>query len=169
MTDRPERLTHLGSGGEARMVDVSAKPDTARSATARGSIRMAPATLEAIRAGNLKKGDVFSVARLAGIMAAKRTPELVPLCHPVPLHDIQVDVTVDEGLPGLTVSATARTVGKTGVEMEAIVAVSVSLVTIYDMAKALERGMVISNIVLVDKSGGVTGAPSSLDGTRSAR
>ncbi|MHB0950151.1 MAG: cyclic pyranopterin monophosphate synthase MoaC [Gemmatimonadaceae bacterium] len=156
----PGQLTHLDAQGTARMVDVSAKPDTERVARATGAIRMAEATLRAIQAGNLKKGDVLGVARIAGIMAGKRTAELVPLCHPIALHDLQVAITVDEGLPGLRVSATARTVGKTGVEMEAIVAASVALITIYDMAKALDRGMVITDIVLAEKSGGVTRAPS---------
>lgn len=169
MSADPRGLTHLGAEGEARMVDVSAKPDTVRTARATGAIRMKPDTLEAIRAGNLKKGDVVGVARVAGIMAAKRTSDLVPLCHPIPLHDIQVEVALDPALPGITVSATTRTIGKTGVEMEAIVAVTVTLVTIYDMAKALDREMVITDIVLADKSGGVSGTASSLDGTRSAR
>ncbi len=165
----PAELTHLDARGSARMVDVSAKPDTERVARATGAIRMAAATLQAIREGNLKKGDVLGVARIAGIMAGKRTAELVPLCHPVALHDLQVEIAFDEGLPGLRVSATARTVGKTGVEMEAIVAASVALITIYDMGKALDRDMVITDIVLAEKSGGVTRPRQDLDGTRSAR
>ncbi len=151
------RLTHVDDAGAASMVDVSAKPDTAREAEAEGAIRMEPATLAAIRGNAIAKGDVLSVARLAGIMGAKRTAELIPLCHPVPLHDVQVAITVDERLPGLRVRAVARTVGKTGVEMEAIVAVTTALVTIYDMAKAIDRGMEIGQIVLLRKSGGRRG------------
>ena len=151
-------LTHVGPGGEARMVDVSAKAETERFARAAGLIRMAPATLEAILANAVAKGDVLSVARLAGIMAAKRTAELIPLCHPLPLSDVQVTIVPDLGLPGLHVEATARTVGRTGVEMEAITAVSVTLITVYDMAKALDKLMVISDIRLLEKRGGRSGS-----------
>jgi cyclic pyranopterin phosphate synthase len=139
------------------MVDVSAKPVTARWARATGSIRMQPATLAAIRANDLAKGDALGVARIAGIMAAKRTAELIPLCHPLPLTDITVDITVDESLPGLRVAATAKTAAQTGVEMEAIVAVSVTLVTVYDMAKAVDKSMVIGEISLAEKAGGRSG------------
>ena len=150
-------LTHVDADGRARMVDVSDKPVSARMARATGSIRMQRATLDAIRANALAKGDVLGVARLAGIMAAKRTAELIPLCHPIALTDLQVDITIDESLPGLQVEATAKTAAQTGVEMEAIVAVSVSLVTVYDMAKAVDRGMVIGEISLAEKVGGRSG------------
>jgi cyclic pyranopterin phosphate synthase len=139
------------------MVDVSDKPVSARMARATGSIRMQRSTLEAIRANALAKGDALGVARLAGIMAAKRTSELVPLCHPIALTDLRVDITVDESLPGLHVEATAKTAAQTGVEMEAIVAVSVSLITVYDMAKAVDRSMVIGEISLAEKVGGRSG------------
>ena len=150
-------LSHLDAEGRARMVDVSAKPVTARWARATGSIRMQPATLAAIRANELAKGDALGVARIAGIMAAKRTADLIPLCHPLPLTDITVDITVDESLPGLRVDATAKTAAQTGVEMEAIIAVSVTLVTVYDMAKAVDKSMVIGEISLAEKAGGRSG------------
>lgn len=150
-------LTHVGPDGEARMVDVSAKHETERVARARGAIRMHAATLAAIRANEVKKGDVISVARVAGIMGGKRTAELIPLCHPIALSDLQVDILPDDALPGLRVEATARTVGRTGVEMEAITAVSVTLITIYDMAKALDKEMQITDICLVEKRGGRSG------------
>jgi cyclic pyranopterin phosphate synthase len=139
------------------MVDVSAKPDSARMARATGWISMSRATHDAIAANAVKKGDVLSVARLAGIMAAKRTADLIPLCHPLPLTDISVEVTTDSALPGVRVEAVARTVGKTGVEMEALTATSVALLTVYDMAKAMDRAMVIGDISLAEKSGGVSG------------
>lgn len=139
------------------MVDVSDKPVSVRWARATGSIRMRPETLTAIRANAVAKGDVLGVARLAGIMAAKRTSELIPLCHPIPLSDITVDITFDDALPGLRVEATAKTAAQTGVEMEAIVAVSVTLVTVYDMAKAVDRSMVIGEISLAEKVGGRSG------------
>ncbi|GAC1516900.1 MAG: cyclic pyranopterin monophosphate synthase MoaC [Gemmatimonadaceae bacterium] len=151
------RLSHVSSGGDARMVDVGSKPDTSRVARASGVIRMDGKTLQAIRGNEVAKGDVITVARVAGIMAAKRTADLIPLCHPVPLTDVQVTVVPDDGLPGLRVEATAKAVGKTGVEMEAIVAVSVTLITVYDMAKALDRAMQIGDIVLLSKSGGKSG------------
>jgi cyclic pyranopterin phosphate synthase len=162
-------LSHVGPSGEARMVDVSAKPETARRATARGAIRMSRATLEAICSNQIRKGDVLNVARIAGIMAAKRTSDLIPLCHPLPIHDVQMAIRPDDGLPGLRAEATVATSGKTGVEMEAITAVAIALVTVYDMAKAIDRQMVIEDIVLVAKSGGQSGDFASLDGTRSAR
>jgi cyclic pyranopterin phosphate synthase len=151
-------LSHVGPEGEARMVDVGAKPDTARAARAAGEIRMSSETLEAIRSNALAKGDVVAVARVAGVMAAKRTAELIPLCHPLPLTDVDVRIAVDESLPGLRVEATARTVGKTGVEMEALTAVSVTLLTIYDMAKSLDKRMRIGSIRLLEKSGGRSGS-----------
>ena len=169
MTDRsPHRLSHVASDGSARMVDVGAKPETVRMARVTGRIRMQPATLDAIRQNALGKGDVIGVARLAGIMAAKRTAELIPLCHPLALTDISVELAMDAELPGLRVEVVARTVGRTGVEMEALTAASVALLTIYDMAKGMDRGMVIGDISLAAKSGGASGDYASLDGTGSA-
>jgi cyclic pyranopterin monophosphate synthase len=150
-------LTHLDESGRARMVDVGDKPDTDRTAVARGEVHMRPETLELIRQGAIKKGDVLSVAQIAGVMAAKRTSELIPLCHPVPLHQVTVDLELDESLPGVRITALARTSGKTGVEMEALTAVSVAALTIYDMAKAAEKTMKIQNIRLVEKHGGRSG------------
>ena len=147
------------------MVDVSAKPETHRRAVARGSIRMSAATLEAIRRNQIQKGDVLGVARVAGIMAAKRTAELIPLCHPLPIHDVQIELTADEALPGIRAEASVATSAKTGVEMEAITAVAIALVTVYDMAKAMDREMVIGDIVLAAKSGGLSGDFASLVGT----
>lgn len=157
MTDKEPRLTHVSPDGSARMVDVSAKPATARTARARGSIRMNSAAFEAIRSHRIAKGDVLSVARVAGIMAAKKTADLVPLCHPLALDDIQVDFEEAPDLPGFRAVSLARTVGRTGVEMEAIVAVTVALVTVYDMAKSADKGMVIGDISLVEKTGGTKG------------
>lgn len=151
------RLTHIGDAGEARMVDVSAKPESERFARARGAIRMERATLDAIMAETIAKGDVIGVARIAGIMAAKRTADLIPLCHPLPLTDVQVALVPDESLPGLRVDATVRTLGRTGVEMEAIVAASVTLITVYDMAKSHDKGMCITDVHLVEKRGGKSG------------
>lgn len=151
------KLTHLDEHGRARMVDVGAKPDTERLALAKGEVLMQKATLDLIRAGNLKKGDVLTVAQLAGIMAAKRTSELIPLCHPLPLTKIDVDLSLDESLPGVLITATVKTTGKTGVEMEALTAVSVAALTVYDMAKAAEKTMKIQNIRLVEKHGGQSG------------
>jgi cyclic pyranopterin phosphate synthase len=150
-------LSHIDEQGRARMVDVSHKDATARMARATGVIRMQSETLDAIRANAVAKGDVLGVARLAGIMAAKRTAELIPLCHPLPLTDVSVDITFDDTLPGLRVEATAKTAAQTGVEMEAIVAVSVTLVTVYDMAKAVDKSMVIGEISLAEKVGGRSG------------
>jgi cyclic pyranopterin phosphate synthase len=150
-------LTHVGPDGAARMVDVSGKPSTMRQAIADGVIRMGAETLAAIRGNQLKKGDVLAVARVAGVMAAKRTAELIPLCHPVPLDDLQIAIENDDGLPGIRVTATARSTGRTGVEMEALVAVTAALLTIYDMAKAVDRGMVIGEVALVRKTGGARG------------
>jgi cyclic pyranopterin phosphate synthase len=150
-------LSHVDAEGRARMVDVSGKEITVRMARATGSIRMRPETLDAIRANAIAKGDVLGVARVAGIMAAKRTAELIPLCHPLPLTDVSVEITLDETLPGLRVEATAKTAAQTGVEMEALVAVSVTLVTVYDMAKAVDKSMVIGEISLAEKLGGGSG------------
>lgn len=151
------RLTHTDESGQARMVDVSAKNPSARVATATGAIRMAPATLDAIRTSSVGKGDVLSVARIAGVMAAKKTSDAIPLCHPIALTDVQVDFTLDESLPGVRVQVIAKTVERTGVEMEALHAASIALLTIYDMAKAIDRGMTITRIALQEKSGGVSG------------
>ena len=151
------RLTHTDDIGRARMVDVSSKNESVRLAVAAGAIRMAPSTLDAIRNNSLKKGDVLGVAKIAGIMAAKKTSETIPLCHPIALTDIQVEFTLDDSLPGVRVQTIARTVDKTGVEMEALNAAAVALLTIYDMAKAIDRGMSITSIALIEKSGGVSG------------
>ena len=150
-------LSHVDEEGKARMVDVSAKPVTTRMARATGSIQMRRETLDAIRSNTVAKGDVLGIARVAGIMAAKRTSELVPLCHPIALSDVSVDLTLDDALPGIRVEATAKTAAQTGVEMEAIMAVSVSLITVYDMAKALDKSMVIGAISLAEKVGGKSG------------
>ncbi|MGY6551935.1 MAG: cyclic pyranopterin monophosphate synthase MoaC [Erythrobacter sp.] len=149
------RLTHLDGEGAARMVDVGAKPETARRAIAAGRITMSDEALAAIREGNAPKGDVLSAARLAGIMAAKRTGELIPLCHPLGLEAVSVEFTF--GNDHIAATATASLTGKTGVEMEAMVAVSVALLTIYDMAKAIDKGMVIADVRLIEKSGGKSG------------
>ena len=150
-------LTHIGATGEANMVDVGDKAETTRTAIAEGNVVMRPETLALILSGNAKKGDVLGTARIAGIMAAKRTHELVPLCHPILLTKVSVVIEADEALPGLRVTALARVTGKTGVEMEALTAASVACLTIYDMAKAADRGMVISGIRLVEKTGGKSG------------
>ena len=139
------------------MVDVGHKPDTTRSAVARGEVRMKPDTLALIKAGNVKKGDVFGVARIAGIQAAKRTSDLIPLCHPIPLTHVDIDLLADEDESRVTIEATAKTTGKTGVEMEALTAVATAALTIYDMAKAVDRGMTIGAIQLVEKRGGQSG------------
>ncbi|WP_421925217.1 cyclic pyranopterin monophosphate synthase MoaC [Neoaquamicrobium sediminum] len=151
------RLTHLGASGEANMVDVGGKQETQRTAIAQGAVKMQPATLAMILAGDAKKGDVLGTARIAGIMAAKRTHELIPLCHPLLLTKVSVEIEPDDKLPGLRVTALARVTGKTGVEMEALTAASVACLTIYDMAKAADRAMTISDIRLVEKSGGKSG------------
>jgi cyclic pyranopterin phosphate synthase len=154
----PKRLSHLDASGRARMVDVTAKRDTKREAVARGSVRMQPETLALIQSGGVAKGDVLAVARLAGVMAAKRTHELIPLCHPLLLTDIDVSITPDEEESALQIEATVRTAGKTGVEMEALTAVSVAALTVYDMCKAADRGMRIEGIRLARKRGGKSGA-----------
>ena len=151
------KLTHIGAAGEAHMVDVGDKAETERTAIAEGFVMMKPETLTTILAGNAKKGDVLGVARIAGIMAAKKAHELIPLCHPLLLTKVSVDIEPEPSLPGLRVTALARVTGKTGVEMEAMTAASVACLTIYDMAKAVDRGMVISGIRLVEKSGGKSG------------
>lgn len=151
------QLTHLGTSGEANMVDVGDKDETVRSAVAEGAVIMQPQTLVTILEGNAKKGDVFGTARIAGIMAAKRTHELIPLCHPLLLTRVAVEIEPDESLPGLRVSASAQVTGQTGVEMEALTAASVACLTIYDMAKAIDRGMTISAIRLTEKTGGKSG------------
>jgi cyclic pyranopterin phosphate synthase len=153
----PARLTHLDRDGAARMVDVGGKSVSARSAVAEGAVVMAPETLGAIQAGDMKKGDVIGAARIAGIMAAKRAHELIPLCHALALSAVTVDIEADTALPGLRVRATTRVADRTGVEMEALTAVSVACLTIYDMAKAVDRGMEITGIRLVEKRGGRSG------------
>lgn len=150
-------LTHIGASGEAHMVDVSDKVETVRTATAEGFVRMAPATLKIILDGDAKKGDVIGTARLAGIMAAKQTANLIPLCHPLMLTKVVVHITPDESLPGLRVQATAKLTGKTGVEMEALTAVSVACLTVYDMAKAVDKAMEIGGVRLLEKTGGKSG------------
>jgi len=151
-------LTHISASGEASMVDVSAKAVTGRVAVAEGRVVMKPETLALIVAGDAKKGDVLGTARLAGIMAAKRTHELIPLCHPLMLSKIQVDLVTDASLPGVRVTAVAKVAGQTGVEMEALTAVSVACLTIYDMVKAVDRFMTIEGIGMVEKRGGKSGS-----------
>jgi len=155
MTQR--RLTHIDAAGKASMVDVGSKPVTERVAVAHGEVRMQHETLHLIQAGLVKKGDVVSVAQVAGILAAKRTSDLIPLCHPLPLDDIQVELRLDDQIPGVVITATCKSTGKTGVEMEALTAVAVAALTVYDMAKAAEKTMCIQNIRLVEKRGGVSG------------
>jgi cyclic pyranopterin monophosphate synthase len=150
-------LSHLDDRGRARMVDVAEKPETRRVARAEASVIMAPATLAAIRDGSVPKGDVAATARLAGIMAAKRTHELIPLCHPLALSFAGVEIETDEALPGLHVTTEMRLVGRTGVEMEALVAASVAALTVYDMCKAIDRGIEITAVRLLEKSGGASG------------
>ena len=152
-----KNLTHLGARGEARMVDVSAKPATQREARAEGRVLMQATTLAIVQRGDAKKGDVLGTARIAGIMAAKRTHELIPLCHPLLLSKVEVDVTPDPKLPGVVVNARVKVAGQTGVEMEALTAVAVACLTIYDMVKAVDRGMRIEGIRLVEKRGGRSG------------
>ncbi len=152
-----QKLTHLDDAGRAHMVDVGDKPDTERLAIASGEVLMKKVTLDLIRAGAMKKGDVLTVAQIAGIAAAKRTSDLIPLCHPLPITHIDVTLALDESLPGVVITATVKTTGKTGVEMEALTAVSVAALTVYDMAKAAEKTMKIQNIRLVEKHGGRSG------------
>lgn len=152
-----KKLTHLDESGRAQMVDVTEKADTDRLAIAKGEVVLQLETIHLIREGLLKKGDVLTVAQVAGILAAKKTSELIPLCHPIPIHQIQVDLQIDDALPGVQITASVRTTGKTGVEMEALTAVSVAALTVYDMVKAVERGARITNILLVEKHGGCSG------------
>jgi cyclic pyranopterin phosphate synthase len=153
----PDELTHIDEAGQVRMVDVSGKPDSLRVAVARGEVHMQPETLAKIQAGEMKKGDVLATARLAGIMAAKQTASLIPLCHPLPLTNVALDLQADPGLPGIHITASVSVIAKTGAEMEALTAVSVAALTIYDMAKAVEKTMRIQNIRLVEKRGGASG------------
>jgi len=157
MPRRKKELTHLTSRGEARMVDVSGKAATERVAVAEGRVIMTPKTLALVRKGNAKKGDVLGTARIAGIQAAKRTHELIPLCHPLAIAKVEVDLTPNAKLPGIDVRARVKVSGKTGVEMEALTAVSVACLTVYDMVKAIDRAMRIENIRLIEKSGGRSG------------
>lgn len=152
-----ERLTHLDDSGRARMVDVGDKPVTAREAIARGRIRMAQATFARALSGDTPKGDIRAIAEIAGVMAGKRTADLIPLCHPLPLSSLKVEVAPDEAGSAFVVTACARTTGQTGVEMEALTAVTVACLTIYDMLKAIDRGMVLEDIALVSKRGGASG------------
>lgn len=155
--DEPLRLTHLNEAGQAHMVDVSAKAATNRVAIASGRVVMAPETLETLRAGALAKGDALAVARVAGIMAAKETPRLIPLCHQIPLGAVTVDFAFDDAASAIVITATAKTLGQTGAEMEALTAVSVAALTIYDMAKAIDKAMTITDVRLEAKSGGKSG------------
>ncbi len=157
MSDKSRGLTHFDESGQAHMVDVSAKAATAREAVAEGRVEMAPETLARVLEGSAKKGDVLGVARLAGIMAAKKTADLIPLCHPLALSRVALELEPDPALPGLRIRATVATSGQTGVEMEALTAVTVAALTIYDMLKAVEKGMRIEGIRLLRKSGGKSG------------
>ena len=158
MAKAPEaKLTHLGQGGEARMVDVTGKDVTERIAVAEGRVVMRKETLDVVLDGNAVKGDVLGAARIAGIMAAKRTHQLIPLCHPLPITKVAIDIEPDHSLPGFVVQATVKVSGKTGVEMEALTSVSVACLTLYDMVKAIEKGMRIEGIRLVEKQGGKSG------------
>jgi cyclic pyranopterin monophosphate synthase len=164
-----KKLSHIGRKGEARMVDVSAKDSTERVAIAEGHVVMKTSTLDLVRKGNAKKGDVLGTARLAGIMAAKRTHELIPLCHPLALSKVEIDITPDRALPGFVLRATVKVKGPTGVEMEALTAVSVACLTIYDMVKAVERGMRIEGIHLIEKRGGKSGHYRASDPAKRTR
>ena len=157
MPPRKNKLSHLSNRGEARMVDVSAKTTTEREAVAEGRVIMTAKTLALVRKGDAKKGDVLGTARIAGIQAAKRTHELIPLCHPLPIAQVEVELAPDADLPGIVVRARVKVAGKTGVEMEALTAVSVACLTVYDMVKAVERGMRIEGIRLIEKHGGRSG------------
>jgi cyclic pyranopterin phosphate synthase len=157
MPKQDQQLSHIDESGKAHMVNVAAKPDTERIAIARGEVALKPETVALIRQGLMKKGDVLTVAQIAGIAAAKRTSELIPLCHPIPIHQVSVDLELDDRLPGVQISARVVTVGKTGVEMEALTAVSVAALTVYDMIKAVEKTGRIQNIRLVEKHGGMSG------------
>ena len=161
-------LSHVRETGEAHMVDIAGKSITQRVATAQGYVKMLPQTLALILSGNAKKGDVLATARIAGIMAAKKTPDLIPLCHPIALTNVTIELLPDDELPGITVMATTRVEGKTGVEMEALTACSVACLTIYDMAKAVDRGMEIGPIKLLEKSGGKSGHWRAGDGAQNS-
>jgi cyclic pyranopterin phosphate synthase len=152
-----KKLTHIDSAGRPRMVDITGKADTARVAVARGMVRMQPATFKLIQVGGISKGDVLAVAQLAGIMAAKRTPDLIPLCHPILIDSVNIEFQPDEAQSTVEITATVESTGKTGVEMEALTATAVAALTVYDMCKAVDRGMKIENIRLVHKSGGKSG------------
>jgi len=152
-----EKLTHLDESGRPRMVDVTGKPDTHRQAVAKGLVRMQAATLDLLKKGEMAKGDVLAVAQLAGIMAAKQTPNLIPLCHPLLIGDIRIEFRMDEKNSTVEITTTVESVGKTGVEMEALTATAITALTIYDMCKAVDRGMKIENIRLIRKSGGKSG------------
>jgi cyclic pyranopterin monophosphate synthase len=152
-----QKLSHLDETGKTKMVDVSNKAETERMAVAQGEVVMKPETLDIIRAGMIKKGDVLGVAQIAGIMAAKRTSELIPLCHPIPISEIKVELTLESSLPGVQIISSVKAISKTGVEMEALTATAVAALTVYDMAKAIEKTMRIQNIRLVRKTGGVSG------------
>jgi cyclic pyranopterin phosphate synthase len=154
-------LSHLDAGGKAHMVNVGDKPESERVAVAAGEVTMRPETLALVREGSLAKGDLLTVAQLAGILGAKKTPELIPLCHPLPLSQIEVNLALDDSLPGVTITATVRTTARTGVEMEALTAVAVAALTVYDMAKAVEKTMRIQNIRLLEKRGGRSGDVSN--------
>ena len=158
-----DKLTHFNASGEAHMVDVGAKAETRRQAIADGRIYMLPETLQLIKQGDHKKGDVLGIARVAGIMAAKKTADLVPLCHPIALTRVDIELTTDDAMPGVYCKATVECKGVTGVEMEALTAVQISLLTIYDMCKAVDRGMHMENIGLLKKSGGKSGSWSKGD------
>ena len=157
MPENSDRLTHLDDAGRAHIVDVTEKPVTAREATARSCVRMQAATLNAILEGDIPKGDVLAVARIAGIQAAKKCSELIPLCHPLPLSSVKIDLVPDEDLPGVRIEASCKVTGQTGVEMEALTAASIAALTLYDMCKAMDRGMTIENTQLIHKVGGVSG------------
>jgi cyclic pyranopterin phosphate synthase len=155
--NRDQRLTHLDSRGEARMVDVGDKAVTSRVAVARAQIRMKPETLSVILASELSKGDALATARIAAIQAAKKTSDLIPLCHPLPITKVSVELRADHALPGIIIEVTCKVRGQTGIEMEALTAASVAALTVYDMAKSIDRGMVIEEVMLIEKSGGKTG------------
>jgi len=157
LKENAERLTHINEAGEVHMVDVGAKPETERIAVARGEVHLRPETVDLIRKGLMKKGDVLTVAKIAGILGAKKTSDLIPLCHPIALNQVEVLLELADDLPGVQIKATARTTGKTGVEMEALTAVSVAALTVYDMVKAVEKTARIHNIRLVEKHGGLSG------------
>jgi len=164
-----DKLTHIDQHGDANMVDVGSKESTERFAVASGAIRMHEETLAIIKAGNIKKGDVLGAARIAGIMAAKKTSDLIPLCHPLALNKVSVEIDEDEVLPGYRVTAMAKLNGKTGVEMEALTACTIALLTIYDMAKAVDRGMTLTDVKVIEKSGGKSGHWVHRDGSGLSR